>query len=55
MLKSGTVIFYRIQELTDCTIRKYAPSYESLGPSSVHASGIKGVQINRIMQRQFTS
>lgn len=55
MLKSGTVVFDRIQELSDCTIRKYAPSYESLEPSSVHASGVEIVKVSRLIQRQVDS
>ena len=50
MLIPGTVVFDRIQELSNCTIRKYAPSYESLGPSSVHAFGIEVVEVDRVIQ-----
>ena len=53
MFIPGTVVFDGIQELGHCTICKYAPSYESLGPSSVHSSGIKVVEVRRIIQSQF--
>ena len=55
MLKPGTVVLDRIQELSNCTIRKYAPSYESLGPSSVHALGTIVVEVFCITQHQFDS
>ena len=53
MIISSTVVFDGIQELGHCTICKYAPSYESLGPSSVHSSGIKVVEVRRIIQSRF--
>ena len=55
MVKPGTVVFDRIQELSNCTICKYAPSYESLEASSVHAWGVEVVEVNRVMQSQLDS